>query len=87
VCQLVKSFFIERNLFAVRKSAKRRVLAENRKYCVVKCGANLLMLEPSRHERNGYSSVVSWHFLMPSLATFKTGAGHGFSNEIGEISR
>jgi hypothetical protein len=44
------------------------------------------MLEPSRHERNGHPSVVSRHFLMPSLANFKAGAGHGFSDEIGETS-
>jgi hypothetical protein len=49
-----------------------------------KCVANLLMLEPSRHERNGHPSVVSRHFLMSSFANFK--AGHGFSDEIGETS-
>jgi hypothetical protein len=45
------------------------------------------MLEPSRHDRNGHLSLVSRHFLMPSLATFKTGAGHDFSDEIGETSK
>jgi hypothetical protein len=44
------------------------------------------MLEPSRHERDSHPSVVRRHFLMPSFANCKAGAGHVFSNENGETS-